>query len=134
MNQFVKGAAREERFEGPGGVKLFGRSSQPASKSRAILVISPGFNSHSGHYQWVTDQFSAEGFSVYSLDYRGRGRSEGPRFYVNDVKEYVGDLAALVKLAKSREPGLPVFMLGHSAGGVIACTYALDHQDELAGL
>ena len=37
-------------------------------------------------------------------------------------------------LAKSREPGLPVFLLGHSAGGVVACTYALERQSELAGL
>ena len=41
---------------------------------------------------------------------------------------------AFVTLAKSREPGLPVFLLGHSAGGVISCVYALEHQDELAGL
>src|SRR5882672_2995606 len=134
MNQFVKGAAREERFEGPGGIKLFGRSSQPASKSRAVVVISPGFNSHSGQYRWVTDQLSAAGFSVYALDYRGRGQSEGERFYVDNISEYVGDLAALVKVARSREPGLPIYVLGHSAGGVIACTYALDHPSEIAGL
>ena len=134
MSQSARIAPREERFEGPGGVKLFGRSSKPESSPRAILAISPGFNSHSGQYQWVTDQFTAAGFSVYALDFRGRGKSDGPRFYVDDVKEYVGDLAALVKLAKSREPGLPVYVLAHSAGGVIACTYALDHQNEIAGL
>ena len=64
---------------------------------------------------------------------RGRGRSTGTRFYVDDVAEYVGDLGALIKLARSREPGLPVYLLGHSAGGVVGCTYALDNQDELAG-
>ena len=40
----------------------------------------------------------------------------------------------LVKLARTREPGLPMFMLGHSAGGVIACNYVLDHQADFAGL
>jgi acylglycerol lipase len=39
-----------------------------------------------------------------------------------------------VSLVKSREPGLPVFLLGRSAGGVVSCLYALDHQSELAGL
>ena len=39
-----------------------------------------------------------------------------------------------MKLARSREPGLPMFMLGHSAGGVIACNYVLDHQADFAGL
>jgi alpha-beta hydrolase superfamily lysophospholipase len=37
-------------------------------------------------------------------------------------------------LAKSREPGLPVYLLGHSAGGVVSCVYTLEHQAEIAGL
>jgi alpha-beta hydrolase superfamily lysophospholipase len=68
------------------------------------------------------------------VDLRGRGKSDGERFYVQQFADYVSDAAGLVALAKSREPGLPMFMLGHSAGGVVACTYALDHQAELAGL
>jgi acylglycerol lipase len=74
------------------------------------------------------------GLAVYALDLRGRGKSDGERFYVENVAHYVSDVAAVVKLAKSREPGLSVFLLGHSAGGVVSCTYALDNQAELAGL
>jgi alpha-beta hydrolase superfamily lysophospholipase len=40
----------------------------------------------------------------------------------------------MVSLATVREPGLPVFLLGHSAGGVVSCLYTIDHQSELAGL
>ena len=59
----------------------------------------------------------------------------GERFFVrSSVDEYVDDLATFIDAVKTREPGLPVFLLGHSAGGVIACVYALEHQDELAGL
>lgn len=58
----------------------------------------------------------------------------GRRFYVDDIAEYTSDLGHVIRLAKAREPGLPVFLLGHSAGGVVSCTYALDHQRELAGL
>jgi len=46
----------------------------------------------------------------------------------------VSDVASLVKLARSREPALPAFMLGHSAGGVVACLYAARHPAQLAGL
>src|SRR6185312_12038663 len=66
-------------------------------------------------------------------DLRGRGRSDGERFYVQKFDEYVDDVAKLVTLVKAREPGVPIFLLGHSAGGVVSCTYALDHQSELAG-
>ena len=46
----------------------------------------------------------------------------------------VADVDEMMAIARSRNPGLPVFLLGHSAGGVISCMYALDHQDDLAGL
>ena len=48
--------------------------------------------------------------------------------------DYVSDVASVVKTAKSREPGLPVFLLGHSAGGVVSCIYTIENQAELAGL
>jgi acylglycerol lipase len=127
-------APSEETFKGSGGVEIFFRSWRPASKPRAVVVICHGVNSHSGQYLWAAEQFVAAGHAVYALDLRGRGKSGGARFYVDKVSDYVSDLATLVKLAKSREPGVPVFLLGHSAGGVVSCTYALDSQAELAGL
>ncbi|RYG36506.1 MAG: alpha/beta hydrolase [Burkholderiales bacterium] len=125
---------KEEFLDGAGGVKIFIRSWRPASSPRGVIVISHGFNSHSGQYAWAAQQFVTKGFAVYAADLRGRGKSEGERFFVSKIDEYLGDVDLAVKLAKAREPDLPVFMLGHSAGGVIACTWALAHQTELAGL
>ena len=68
-----------------------------------------------------------------ALDLRGRGRSEGERFYVESVDDYVSDLSQTIELARSRHPALPLYLLGHSAGGVVSCSYALDHQDRLDG-
>lgn len=124
----------EGSFEGIGGLKIFTRSWRPQGKPRGVVILSHGFNSHSGYYGWVADQLVSKGLAAYALDYRGRGRSDGERFYVQKFADYVSDLAALVKLAKSQEPGLPTFLLGHSAGGVVACIYTLENQKELAGL
>jgi alpha-beta hydrolase superfamily lysophospholipase len=74
------------------------------------------------------------GFAPYTLDLRGRGKSDGARYHVAHISEYVADVDAVIRLAKSRHSGLPVFLLGHSAGGVVSCSYALDHQAEIAGL
>jgi len=125
---------KEETFEGVGGLRIFFRWWRPASEPRAVVAICHGFNAHSGQYSWVAEQLIAHGFAVYALDLRGRGKSDGDRFFVQDVADYISDVAMLISLAKSREPGLPVFLLAHSAGGVVSCTYALDHQAELAGL
>ncbi len=125
---------REETIVGTGGLEIFVRSWRPITTPRAVIVLVHGFNSHGGQYAWVAEQLVESGFAVYALDLRGRGRSQGERYWVERVADYVDDVARLVALAKSREIGLAVYLLGHSAGGVISCTYALDHQAELAGL
>lgn len=124
----------EETFEGLGGLKLFARSVRPQGAARATVVINHGFKSHGGLYDWVARELAARGFAVYALDMRGHGKSEGEPLFVEHMSDYVGDLARFVDLAQSREAtGLPTFLLGHSAGGVVSCLYTLEHQAKLAG-
>lgn len=128
-------ALTEEKIGNNGGPGIFLRSWRPTGRDpRAIVVICHGVNSHGGQYRWSAEQLVENGYAVYALDLRGRGRSEGERFYVDHVSEYVSDVGSVVQLAKARHPGLPLFLLGHSAGGVVSCTYALEHQRQLAGL
>lgn len=123
---------KEEHFTGRHGTRLFMRS-WAATAPKAAVVICHGVNSHSGQYLWTGEQLAAAGFDVYAHDHRGRGRSEGPRYYLDDIVDYTEDLGRVIATAKSRSPGLKTFLLGHSAGGVTGCTWALDHQDEIAG-
>src|SRR6476660_7358394 len=117
-----------------GGLRIFVRFWRPPGKVRGVITIVPGFNSHSGYYAWPAEQLAARGLAVYMLDLRGRGHSDGERFYVEKFADYINDVAAVVSLAKEREPKLPTFLLGHSAGGVVACLYSLEHPGELTGL
>jgi alpha-beta hydrolase superfamily lysophospholipase len=115
------------------GLQIFIRSWIPAAKPRAIVGIVHGVKSHSGYYHWAAKQLVAQGFAVYALDLHGRGQSDGERFYLEQMSDYVDDAHTLVTLAKSRHPSVPFFLLGHSAGGVISSVYTLEHQAELAG-
>ncbi len=96
-------------------------------------MIVPGFNAHSAYYAWAAEQLVADRFAVYALDLRGRGLWDGERFYVDTFDDYVADVTRFVALAKSKEPVVPIFLLGHSAGGVVASLFTIDHQTELAG-
>jgi alpha-beta hydrolase superfamily lysophospholipase len=125
--------AHEETIDSAKGLKIFLRSWAPETRPRAVVVVCHGFNSHGGQYVAVGEQFAAAGYGAFALDLRGRGRSEGERFYVEDVADYVSDIANTIAVAKSRYPGLPLYLLGHSAGGVASATYVLDNQAELAG-
>lgn len=132
-NEITSGLT-EERIPSADGVGIFVRSWKAVGRPRAVVVMCHGVNSHGGQYLWPAAQFAQAGLVPFTLDLRGRGKSEGERFYVDDISDYVADVAATVSLAKSRNPGLPVFLLGHSAGGVVSCSYALDHGAELTGL
>ena len=125
--------AHEEKIDSAKGMKIFVRSWAPQSSPRAVIVVCHGVNSHGGQYVWAAEQFAAAGFAVFALDLRGRGRSDGERFYVEDVADYVSDVANTIALAKARHPGMPVYLLGHSAGGVVSATYVLENQAQLAG-
>jgi len=121
-------------FESKSGLKIFTRTWLPVENARGVIVIVHGLNSHSGYYQWVAEQFTAQNYSVYALDLEGRGNSEGERFYVQSIYDYVNEVDQLVDIAKAAFESLPIFVLGHSAGGVISCLYTLEHQDKINGL
>jgi acylglycerol lipase len=125
---------QEQDFTGTGGLRIHLRTWDAAGAPRAVVAICHGVNSHGGQHAWTAEQLAARGFAVLALDLRGRGRSEGERFYVEDVGDYVADVRGMLSIARDRYPGVPIYLLGHSAGGVVSCTFALDHQDEIDGL
>jgi acylglycerol lipase len=99
---------QEETFASRDGVRIHMRSWSPQGEPRAVVAICHGVNSHGGQYGWTAEQLTARGFAVVAVDLRGRGKSDGPRFYVEDIAEYVADLRGLIAVAKERHPGLPV--------------------------
>lgn len=126
-------AAEEATFTSKGDESIFYRVWQPEGAPRAVVVICHGVNSHGGQHAWAAEQLIASGYAVLALDLRGRGRSTGERFYVEDVADYVADVAGTIAIARQRFPGLKLFLFGHSAGGVVSASYVLDHQSEIEG-
>jgi lysophospholipase len=119
---------------GADGVQIFTQSWLPdAGEARAVVVIVHGFGEHSDRYDWVAGRLAGAGYAVYASDHRGHGRSQGPRALV-DVDAVVADVDRLVDQASDTHPQLPVAMIGHSLGGLIAIRYALAHQRRLRAL
>ena len=123
----------EEWLDGTGG-RIFTRHWEPEGRPKASLVICHGVNSHGGQYIGAGEEFASRGFAVTVLDLRGRGKSDGERFYIESIDEYVSDLSLAIEQARARHPDLPLYLLGHSAGGVTSTTYALDYQERIDGL
>jgi alpha-beta hydrolase superfamily lysophospholipase len=99
-----------------------------------VVVLSHGYGEHIGRYDHVAEAFVANGASVYGLDHAGHGRSDGERALVTDFDLVADDLHGLVEDARGAHAGRPLFVVGHSMGGLIATRYAQRHGDGLSGL
>ncbi len=115
-------------------VRIFYQSWQVADP-RGIMVISHGLGEHSGRYQNLLETLSGKGVSVYASDHRGSGMSGGIRGHVDDFGKFYRDIKHLVDTVVKREnPGVPIILLGHSLGGLIAELYALTYPEDLTAL
>ncbi len=119
---------------GAGGRRIFWQSWAPEATPSMVVVLVHGAGEHSGRYDHVAQRLVGAGGAVYALDHRGHGRSAGPRALIDRIDFAVADLHQVVSLAAAAHPAAPVFMLGHSLGGLIALRYATEHQERLVGL
>ncbi|ASK65803.1 lysophospholipase [Brachybacterium avium] len=99
---------------------------------RWIAVLSHGYGEHVGRYEWVAARLQDAGAAVYAADHLGHGRSDGQRVLISDFEPVVEDLDLVVQHAASQHPGLPVVLIGHSMGGLIAARYTQRHAGSLA--
>lgn len=119
---------------GAKGLRLVYARRLPRGAPKAVTVVVHGYGEHMGRYKHVIEALVGQGYAVYTIDHRGHGESEGVRASVERFDYFVEDLRLLVQRARSEQPRLPLFMIGHSMGGLIATHYALRHQTELDGL
>ncbi len=101
---------------------------------KAIALVCHGHAEHLGRYSHLVTALAARGYAVYGQDHRGHGRSSGPRALAMRFDDFVDDFHYLSERARRDHPGLPVVLIGHSMGGLIAVRFALKHGDELAAL
>jgi acylglycerol lipase len=120
-------------FQGIRGTRIYRQCWLPDGEPRAVLLIVHGLGEHSGRYANVVDHLLPLGYAVYGLDHVGHGKSEGTREYVERFEEYTDSLDVYRGMVRQAQPDKPLFLYGHSMGGLIGAFYLLDHQAGLAG-
>ena len=129
----TKPGEKTATFTNASGQQIFYRN-YPVDQAKGILVIAHGLGEHSGRYSNVVDHLWPQGFSIWALDHRGHGKSEGKRGHVSSFGEYLLDLGQLVEMAnQERTNGLKLFVLGHSLGGLIILNFALNSPEYVDG-
>lgn len=120
-------------LEGVGGVRLFYRAWE-LPRARAALAVVHGHGDHSGRWDALADSLGAYGYSTYALDLRGHGLSEGRRGHVTRFDVFLQDLDRFRREVQGlTDVGCPLFLLGHSFGGLVCLRYLEEFEAGLQG-
>ncbi|HNX23399.1 MAG TPA: lysophospholipase [Spirochaetota bacterium] len=120
-------------FTGKGGIEIFFQK-WVAEKAKAVVILVHGLGEHSGRYENLLKGFADKKISVFAIDHRGHGKSDGKKGHIDSFMDYVYDLKLFLEFIKEENKGLPVILYGHSMGGVIAAKYAMTYPDDLSML
>lgn len=124
---------RDGYFQGIRGTRTYYQGWLPGGPPRAALLLVHGLAEHSGRYANLIGHLVPRGYAVYGMDHVGHGKSGGARAYVERFSDFVEPLWTYFGMVREWQAGAPIFLVGHSLGGLIAATYLLDHQDGLQG-
>ncbi len=113
--------------------KILFTQNWPADECKATLVLIHGIFEHSGRYDEYAKTLASRGIEVRSFDLRGHGQSDGTKGYFERFQFLIDDAVVFVEEVINDSP-FPVFILGHSLGGLIACHLALRIQEKITGL
>lgn len=107
---------------------------EPEGKPKAIVCLIHGLGEHTGRYVHVGKALNDAGYALFGFDLRGHGQSGGLRGHFPSLDVVMQDIQQFVGFQKQNHPGLPIFLYGHSLGGLLALAYALQHPDGLKGV
>lgn len=128
------------QLESPSGASLNVYHRPAGGEARAVLHVNHGLAEHGARYARFAQALGGAGIAVYAHDHRGHGHTTAPdappRSFAtggNGVDALMKDIAALHAHIREQNPHVPLFLFGHSMGGLIAMNYALRHPESLAG-
>lgn len=105
-----------------------------AGSPRFVVLLAHGYGEHARRYDHVAARLVEAGAAVYAADHFGHGRSQGERALVSDVESLAADLERVAEIARGEHPGLPLVLIGHSMGGLIAAHFAQTRGEQLSAL
>jgi acylglycerol lipase len=115
------------------GLKLFAQKWEPESEAKAVISLVHGHGEHSGRYRHWAEKLNSAGYAVLASDLRGHGRSEGQRGDSPSFDHYADDITILLEKTKELFTGKPVFLYGHSLGGLIVLFTLIQRHPQIKG-
>src|SRR5881398_3442397 len=103
-------------------------------RPRAQILLVHGLGEHAGRYDTVARVLNGWGFAVRGYDQYGHGDSDGARGGLPHPNRLLDDLADLIESTRVRNPGVPLIVVGHSLGGLVAASFVARTLRAIDGL
>jgi alpha-beta hydrolase superfamily lysophospholipase len=116
------------------GLKLYMCSWRPEDAVQGVVCLVHGIGEHCGRYEHLAKFLNEAGYELLSFDIRGHGKSQGQRGHIPDMDAIMHDIDLLVAEAVRTNPRKPIFLYGHSLGGILVLNYALSRLPEITGV
>lgn len=120
-------------FAASDGTSLYEHVWPASGEALGVAVLVHGYGEHIERYDHVATALNAAGFHVRGYDQRGHGQSGGNRGVCLSFNEYLDDLKLVIERARKDWPKGPLFLVGHSFGGLVTCKYLLRDSSGIAG-
>lgn len=124
---------KEGFFSNTRGQSIYYQGWLPDDRIKASILIIHGLHEHCSRYQRMAEYLTGKDYAVYGLDLPGHGKSDGTRAFIESFADLLEPIETCLELIKSAHPDLPVFLVGHSMGGLIAAAYMIEHPNHVAG-
>jgi alpha-beta hydrolase superfamily lysophospholipase len=115
------------------GIKLFIRDYSLQNSNKVILIIH-GLGEHSGRYLKLIQDFNDKNISVFTIDIRGHGKSEGKRGHSPFYQQLMNDIQCFIEHVTKKIPDQKYFLYGHSFGGNLVINYSFQENKKINGI
>ena len=124
---------QEGILKGVGNAGVYHQRWLPEGETKGSLLIVHGLADHCGRYANLVDHFVPRGYAVYGIDHPGHGKSDGKRVFIKEFGDFIENLNTYLEMIIAWQPGKPVFLFGHSMGGLIGSIFLIENQEKMTG-
>jgi acylglycerol lipase len=125
----------QTKWKSSDGLDIFARGWNPDTRtSRAAVCLVHGVGEHTLRYSNVAEALTKEGYALFGADLRGHGNSGGKRGHFKSIEIVLQDIDLLLEQARTRYPGMPLFLYGQSLGGILVLYYGLKRKPGIKGI
>lgn len=106
------------------GIELFIQSFTTENSENSVLLIH-GLGEHSGRYNCLIDNLNNQKISVFTMDLRGHGKSQGKRGHSPSFYQLLEDIQLFIQVIKPLTGNQKRILYGHSMGGSLVINYLI---------